>query len=170
MVGDLDSLDREHQEYLKRKRVPHLQKPAEKDESDLEIALKVAKSWGGTSVEILGGFGGRLDHLLFNLVGALSLAHQFGLEARMTGSRQEAFLVHGQGDVHDRQGWTASLLCLTEQVEGVFLHGFRYRLGGETLYRHHSRSLSNRVDAKEAFIRAKKGLLLALLLAPDKKD
>src|SRR5687768_773226 len=72
VVGDLDSVT---PDALARARddgadvEPH---PSEKDETDLELALRRAVTLGVQRVTVVGGGGGRHDHLLAN---ALVLGH-----------------------------------------------------------------------------------------------
>jgi thiamine pyrophosphokinase len=140
--------------------------PPAKDASDLELALREAAAMGASEALLLGAFGGRADHLLFNLIGCLGLARELGLRARALGSQGEAFLVDLREVVEGRRGWLCSLLSLEPESRGVRLAGFRYPLAGETLYRASTRGLSNVVAAERAEIALESGLLLAMLTPP----
>lgn len=163
VVGDMDSLGTQPVEAELERH------PAEKDESDLELAFAAAARRGGREVVLLGALGGRLDHTLFNLVAGLSYARELGLRVRVAGSSAEVYLVDGEHVLTRCLGRTCSLLALSEEVSEVDLEGFRYPLQGGTLHRARSRGLSNVVSADVARIRAGKGLLLLILpggLAP----
>ena len=68
VVGDFDSIgDREALGEIDRARIKSF--PADKDETDTEIAVRLLREHGMEEIVIAGGGGGRLDHL----VGILSL-------------------------------------------------------------------------------------------------
>ncbi|MEW6279587.1 MAG: thiamine diphosphokinase [Candidatus Eremiobacterota bacterium] len=166
VVGDLDSLGSEELHQLHRLGIPLQQSPPEKDQSDLELAIQAAAAWGATEVHLLGALGGRTDHMLFNLVACLSYCHRLGLPAHVLSSHTEARLVVDRWDISGRGGWLCSLLSLSEETVEVHLEGFLYPLAGETLHRHSSRGLSNRIQSDPARIRIRSGLLLAVLTPP----
>ncbi|MCA9790393.1 MAG: thiamine diphosphokinase [Candidatus Eremiobacteraeota bacterium] len=166
VVGDLDSLTPEQIDRLERSRIPVRRLPVTKDASDLELAMQLAHSWGARDVIVLGALGGRTDHLLFNLVAGLCYCREVGMRTVLANHDQEAFLVEPDHRILERQGWIASLLCLSATCTGVALKGFEFPLEGESLRRASSRTLSNRILAEEASISLEEGLLLALLVMP----
>lgn len=166
VVGDLDSLTLEQVAALERSRIPVRRLPVGKDASDLELAMQLAHAWGARDLVVLGALGGRTDHLLFNLVAGLCYCRQAGMRTILASHDQEAFLVEPNHLISQRQGWIASLLCLSDTCTGVDLKGFAFPLEGETLTRASSRTLSNRILETEATIALQEGLLLALLVMP----
>ncbi|WP_125579596.1 thiamine diphosphokinase [Lacticaseibacillus suibinensis] len=66
-VGDFDSLTREEFAQVKAQVKSLHQAPAEKDETDTEMAVRFAFAAGADQVRLVGATGGRLDHLLSNL-------------------------------------------------------------------------------------------------------
>ncbi|MCD2254490.1 thiamine diphosphokinase [Listeria marthii] len=67
-MGDFDSLTTEELADLKTKVDEVLEFPAEKDETDTEIGLSWAMEQHPDVIRIFGATGGRLDHLLANLM------------------------------------------------------------------------------------------------------
>ncbi|MBC1999530.1 thiamine diphosphokinase [Listeria marthii] len=67
-MGDFDSLTTEELADLKTKVDEVLEFPAEKDETDTEIGLSWAMEQHPDIIRIFGATGGRLDHLLANLM------------------------------------------------------------------------------------------------------
>lgn len=163
VVGDFDSLGAAEMAALAQHDIPVVRGEPEKDQSDLEMALELAQSWKAGLVTLLGALDGRVDHMLFNMVSCLCRCRQLGLPARVKASKMEAFLVWSEAVVEGREGALCSLLSLDEETRGVTLRGFQYGLENETLYRHSTRGLSNRIVAPRASIRVKQGLLLAQL-------
>ncbi|MET3644783.1 thiamine diphosphokinase [Streptococcus gallinaceus] len=67
-VGDFDSVSAEELQWIKAEAKSLTQAPAEKDDTDLELALKtVFEQYPEAQVSVLGAFGGRLDHMMSNL-------------------------------------------------------------------------------------------------------
>jgi thiamine pyrophosphokinase len=161
VVGDLDSLG--PQETVALEAVHVVRGRIDKDQSDLEMALDLAKFWEATDVVLLGALDGRIDHMLFNLISCLCYSRKLGLATRVKGSRLEAFLVDRYARIEEREGWLCSLLSLEEETVGVTLKGFQYPLEDGTLYRHSTRGLSNRIQSPTASIKLQQGLLLAQL-------
>lgn len=67
-VGDFDSVTDTEFEKIKAAAGKIHQSPAEKDDTDTELALKVIfEEYPESEVTIFGAFGGRIDHFLSNL-------------------------------------------------------------------------------------------------------
>ncbi|MBL6440260.1 thiamine diphosphokinase [Streptococcus suis] len=67
-MGDFDSVTPEELGRIKDLAERFLQAPAEKDDTDLELALKeVFKVYPQAQVHIYGALGGRMDHMMANL-------------------------------------------------------------------------------------------------------
>ncbi|HFI0231340.1 TPA: thiamine diphosphokinase [Streptococcus suis] len=67
-IGDFDSVTPEELGRIKEQAEYFLQAPAEKDDTDLELALKeVFKAYPQAQVRIYGALGGRMDHMMANL-------------------------------------------------------------------------------------------------------
>ena len=66
VVGDFDSADPAAVDAAVAGGAEVRRYPAEKDQSDLELAVRAARDGGATHVIVVGGSGGRLDHLLAN--------------------------------------------------------------------------------------------------------
>ncbi|HEM5036425.1 TPA: thiamine diphosphokinase [Streptococcus suis] len=67
-IGDFDSVTPEELGRIKNQAERFLQAPAEKDDTDLELALKeIFKVYPQAQVRIYGALGGRMDHMMANL-------------------------------------------------------------------------------------------------------
>ncbi|HEM4088704.1 TPA: thiamine diphosphokinase [Streptococcus suis] len=67
-IGDFDSVTSEELGRIKDQAGRFLQAPAEKDDTDLELALKeIFKAYPQAQVRIYGALGGRMDHMMANL-------------------------------------------------------------------------------------------------------
>lgn len=70
VIGDLDSLDPDSLARLEAEGVAIETYPSEKDDTDLDLALRVVRSRGVDAATVTGAFAGRLDHTLA-AIGAL---------------------------------------------------------------------------------------------------
>ena len=67
-IGDFDSVSQEEFQEIQKVAKKTIQAPAEKDDTDTELALKtVFAKFPRAEVTVFGVFGGRLDHMLSNL-------------------------------------------------------------------------------------------------------
>lgn len=165
IVGDSDSLDEDTARWLEEGRASWQRYPADKNESDLELALIYAAEAGATNISILGALGGRPDQTVANLQ---LLAHPAlaGRRVRLLGEDYCLSLLRGgettriEGVVGD----TVSLLPLSGEACGVRTTGLRWALAGDTLHLGRARGLSNEMTAPLAEVGLERGLLLIVHL------
>jgi len=163
LVGDLDSIDPTTLASLRAAGVPVEIAPTGKDESDTELAIRAALIRGADRLTIVGGLGGRPDHLLAN-IGLLALPELAGRPIELLDGATRVTLVRGPGvvDLAGRVGDLVSLLPLGPGVEGVSASGVQWPLDDEPLPIGPARGLSNRRTAPIARISIRTGLLVAI--------
>jgi thiamine pyrophosphokinase len=169
VVGDLDSVTDEglaHARAAGAEVEPH---PAEKDETDLELALRRAVALGVRRVTVIGGGGGRHDHLLAN---ALVLGHDdyaaLAIEARVGTARLT--VIRTRAELRGAPGSFLSLLPLGRPARGIRTEGLRYPLRDEELAPGTTRGVSNEFVETSAVVSLRDGVLLAVqpdFLAPE---
>ncbi|MBX0326146.1 thiamine diphosphokinase [Oscillochloris sp. ZM17-4] len=161
VIGDLDSLEPQAEAAFRAAGVEVIRLPAEKDETDLELALLLAVGRGAGQIDILGALGGRWDQGLAN-VAMLALPELAGLRVRLLDVAQEAFLVRGASDIPGAAGDTVSLLPLGGPAYGITTRGLFYPLDGATLRFERSRGVSNLITAPPAHVSVGEGMLLVV--------
>lgn len=88
-LGDFDSVSAEDADRYRS--VPQIAFPADKDQTDGEIAVAAARERGATDLLLAGAFGGpRADHALLHHLQAVQLAKE-GLEVFLSDGRQEGY-------------------------------------------------------------------------------
>jgi thiamine pyrophosphokinase len=139
--------------------------PAEKDETDLELALFTALERGAKEITILGGLGGRLDHTLGNiyLLAAPQLA-QAGAKVRLLAEQEEVFVLRGGHtlELPGQPGDILSLIPLTPEARGILTENLYYPLRHEPLFIGPTRGISNVFTAGTASVTFEEGLLLVI--------
>jgi thiamine pyrophosphokinase len=161
LIGDFDSFPEEARQSLLLAGTRMKSFPAEKDETDLELAIWFALQEGYTAILILGGLGGRTDQILANL----SLLTDPALreyDIRIDDGREEALRVGEETILRGTPGDVVSLLPWGVPAEGVVTEGMKYPLRGETLLPHKTRGVSNRMLSKKALISAERGVLVCI--------
>ncbi len=157
LVGDLDSVslnavdrhDGEVEQYS-----------VDKDYTDLELAMEAAMRYGDVVI-VVGGHGGRLDHLVAN---AELLADHRWSAARILWLAGEdlATVVRHQAALHGRVGDLVSLIPLGGHAIGVTTQGLQWSLNDAILAAGSTRGLSNRFVGTAAHLSVRQGALLAV--------
>ncbi|NWJ44731.1 MAG: thiamine diphosphokinase [Chloroflexi bacterium] len=167
LVGDMDSIaPAVLRELTARPSVKVDSHPAEKDETDLELAIERALSEGATEITIVGGVGGRLDHTLGNLylLAMPSLARSKA-RVRILSENEEVFLLSPDDSpllLEGKKGELVSLFPFNGDATGVYTENLYYPLRHETLYFGPSRGISNVMLAESAEISLEEGRLLII--------
>lgn len=160
-VGDFDSASPDAVAAAEEAGARIERHPAEKDATDLELALDAALELGPTRVLVLVGIGDRLDHLLsvFLLLGSPRYA---GVELDAHIGPARAHVVRAERTLSGTHGEVLSLFALHGPARGVRTSGLVYPLDGETLEPGSSRGVSNVFAGRTASISVELGVLLAV--------
>jgi thiamine pyrophosphokinase len=135
--------------------------PAAKDATDLALAMDEAVRLGARRITVVGGAGGRLDHLLAN---ALLLAADDYAAAHVVAHLGAATItvVRDEALLRGRRGELVSLLPVNGPAHGITTDGLLYPLHDETLAPGSSRGVSNELARRTAHVRLRSGVLLAV--------
>lgn len=159
--GDFDSTSvEEFNQLSKLIEVDRL--PSEKDETDLEVAVKFAVTGDYKNVYIHGATGGRMDHFLGNL--QLLLNHDVLM------SSSDFYIVDNQNVIqvlstgtHVIEHWSgmAYVSFIPVQDEVILsISGLKYELDRAILELGKTRTVSNEFVTKRAEVSVKNGLLI----------
>lgn len=159
VIGDMDSLDGETRAWLEANNVEMLQYPRAKDETDLELAILLARERGATETLILGASGGRADQWLANVM-LLTRSPN----VKLTDATTEMWVGTGNEQIEGHAGDVISLIPLDPTVTGITTTGLEYPLRGETLERGSTRGISNVMLGERAGVRWNAGTLLLVHL------
>lgn len=158
-VGDFDSLDAEMQAELTRLGCQLVRVPAEKDETDTELAIDFALQQGASKITIVGALGGaRFEHTVANIH---LLADYLTLPVELVDGDSRGWLVQGPTTawIEGQEGDLLSLLPLTA-VTGVRTEHLKYPLQDEPLAFGKPRGISNVLLGAQASVSLQEGLLL----------
>lgn len=171
IAGDFDTIDpRVLALYENREDVRIHRFNPQKDDTDSEIAVRLALEYESTYIDMLGAVGSRLDHTLGN-IRLLGLIHQAGKssfprEAYIYNRNNRVRLVEKECVLKKEEtfGKYVSLLPFTQTVTGITLEGFLYPLREHTMDIFHTPTLgiSNEIVEAEARITCREGVLLVI--------
>jgi thiamine pyrophosphokinase len=165
VLGDFDSLEPDALELLRRRGATVLPFPADKDQTDLELALIAARERGAQSVTVTAASSGRLDHTLA-VVGAIGTAAD--LRPQLVEPDVHAWVLGEDGRTELAVAGRGSILSLVALGAGarVTVSGVRWPLDDCDLPFGSGLGVSNVVAAESgAVVRLLAGRLL--VLAPD---
>jgi len=161
VLGDLDSASDAAIEWARGRGAEIEKHPADKDQTDLELALAKAARWiedqdreqhGDESVDelvVIGLDGGRIDHWLANL---MTLAGPYTASVTTTAylGRCRVSVVRDHRELWGRPGELVTLLAVGGPADGVTTSGLVYPLSNERLEATSARGVSNVFDAVSA--------------------
>ena len=158
LVGDLDSIGN----YKLDKKTELLQVPAEKDVTDTQLAVETAIERGATELVIIGGFGGRADHMMSNLAILEDLSNR-GIYAVMLDGQNRARFLRSTSTLIPRSGYQyVSLLAVDPVVKCVSVEGCKYPLKKAKLTRSFQYAVSNEILGNCALISVRKGAIYVI--------
>ncbi|MBI3764657.1 MAG: thiamine diphosphokinase [Chloroflexi bacterium] len=174
VVGDFDSLSPDERADLERSGARMVAHPARKDETDLELALRLAIAERAGDILVLGAFGGRWDQTLANLL-LLALFPSTlppaaggagaGPRLRLADGAQQIYLIRGQAQIEGRIGDTVSLIPIGGDARGVTTTGLEYSLTGGALPFGRTLGVSNVLVSEKATVTIRDGMVLCVVIS-----
>jgi len=189
LVGDLDSVDADALEQARRSGTDIRTHPTDKDATDLALALDIvlqraadagvgvgAHDGAGAGagahdradrldVLVIGGHGGRIDHLVANLL-LLAAERHAALRLSAWWGTDVVHIVRDTVTLTGDVGSSVSLLALHGGAEGVRTTGLRFPLTDAALEPGSTLGMSNQLSDPRATVTIRRGVL-AVLQCPE---
>jgi len=165
LIGDLDSAPPDEVARVTRGGGRLLRHSPDKDATDLELALDAAEGEGVERVLVVGGHGGRLDHLIGNAL-LLAAARFRDLEIDAVFGAARLHVVRGHRVLEGEPGDQVSLFALGGTARAVRSTGLRWNLNGDALDPGSTRGISNVFIEYTASLTLEAGVLLAIRPPP----
>ncbi|MEW9124011.1 MAG: thiamine diphosphokinase [Thermotaleaceae bacterium] len=162
VVGDLDSVNEEHLQYIKAYNIPIQKFSPDKDYTDTELAIRYALDLNATDIAIFGAIGTRMDHTLSNIFLLVPLLKR-GIQGKLIDEYNEISITHNNIEVEKKIGNNITILPLVSQVKGITLEGFQYPLEEYDMKMGESIGISNRVLSDYGKIIVQEGILLVII-------
>lgn len=164
IVGDFDSVKQNILAYFRRQdEIRFIEFQPEKDETDTELALKLAISLAPDEICVIGATGSRIDHVLGNIQ-LLCKPLENHIPCMLVDPTNRIRLAGRQLTMKkaDQFGKYVSFLPLTTEAEGVTLRGFKYPLTEYCMTSDNSLGVSNEITADVAEVTVQKGILIMI--------
>jgi thiamine pyrophosphokinase len=166
VVGDMDSVDPERLALAEAAGATVLRHPADKDATDLELALAVGVAARPDRVVVVGSAGGRLDHLL-GVVAVLASGRWAAVEVDAWLGVALVHVVRGRRSFFGVPGETVSLLAHGGPATGVTTTGLRWALDAGVLDPGSALGVSNVLVAEAAQIEVGEGCVVVVRPGPE---
>jgi thiamine pyrophosphokinase len=161
IIGDLDSADPGTVKNLAAQGVEVREFPADKDETDLELAISATLDQNPQAILIVAALGNRLDQTLANLF-LLTRSDLSRLDIRLVDGMREVFLIQEEATISGEIGQRVSLIPLCRPAKGIQTKGLKFPLHTETLFPDQTRGISNVMSEQSAKITLQEGQLLCI--------
>ena len=153
LLGDFDSLGEPD--------VPNgtelIRVPVEKNDTDTQLAVRVALERGARELVIIGGLEGRVDHTLSSLAILEDLAAKH-IPAVLTNGKNRVRFLRNNGALLARGKYRFfSLLAADPVVKGVTVEGCKYPLKNAKLSRLNQYAVSNEIVGNCALVEIRRG-------------
>lgn len=136
--------------------------PAEKDDTDTMLAVKLALERGFSDLRLYGCLGGRFDHTMANLQ-TLAYVKMHGANAILYGERCEIHLLRNEKAVFPRKdGYYFSIFAFDGPCSGITLEGMKYPLQNADLTCSFPLGVSNEIISEYGAAEVKNGSLLVI--------
>ncbi len=163
IIGDFDSIEREDLQYFQSKGSKVIQHPADKDNTDLELAVLHAQSCGVDEIFVFGGLGYRWDQSIANIL-LLASSNLADLDVRLVEADQMIRVLRPgkKYEITGSRGDIVSLIPLGGDATGIRTDGLHYPLENEDLQLGSTRGISNILDQESASVETCRGILLCI--------
>lgn len=158
LVGDLDSVN---PDTLATSRARVERHSPDKDATDLDLALQAALRRQPDRILVVGGQGGRFDHLV-GTISLLTSARWSAVELEWIAAGARVRVIRDRSIFHGEPGTIVSLIAVDGPATGVTSMGLHWNLTDATLRPGSTLGISNRFEEPEATVDLAEGTLLAV--------
>ena len=162
-VGDMDSVSPEALAAAEQAGTRIERHPADKDQTDLELALELAARLSDRVI-VIGAAGGRLDHLIGNLA-VLASTQWSGVDMEAWLGNAQAVVVHHHRALDVEPDTTVSLFAVGGPAR-VTTTGLAWPLNDEILDPFTSRGISNRATTSSPQLSVHEGVVMVVIPHP----
>lgn len=159
IVGDMDSILEETKKLYESKNIKFITFPKEKDKTDGELMIEeILKSGKYDEIDIIGGFGGRIDHFLANIF--LMEKYQ---NIKFVSDTTSMETVTDKKKIEKCKGKTISIIPISDKVKIKRLSGFQYCVENIDIKRGDTTGISNVATEDIAEIEIESGKVIVVV-------
>lgn len=157
VIGDNDSIS------MPQASIPNILYKSEKDETDMDLAVRKAIDLGYDKIKIYGGYGDRPDHFLANIQLMARYSKQ-KINIVLYADNFIAVCLNNQ-KIHFKKtdkDKTISIFSLDNTTDDVCIKGLKYEIKNANLTNDFALGVSNQSIGTEAIIQSGKGIILII--------
>lgn len=164
ILGDFDSVDPGTLARYKNLNIETVTFSAEKDYTDMELAVEYAVKRGCKHIVLAGASGTRLDHTVANIQ-LLEKYHQMGIDMEIIDNNNHIWIISGRTieKIKRKKNYFVSMAPVTKTIEGLTLEGFKYPLDNVKVKRGSTLLVSNEIIQDEGRIILEQGTALVFV-------
>lgn len=168
VIGDFDSLSEEELTFFESNGSELIKYPAQKDETDLELAVNFAMHQGFIDVSVYGAFGGRWDMTFANVLLFASPIYT-GIHFKIIDTKTTAYILRSGETLKfkSKPGSTVSIMPLRGSATGLTYNGLKWSLEKATLPFGTPKGVSNQTTQKVSEIFLEEGIILIFVFDSD---
>ena len=168
LIGDLDSVEPQQASLVEASGTRVARFSPRKDQTDLELAVRLAIAEGAADILIFGALGARWDHTLANLL-LLANPDFRSVRLRLVDGRQQIYVIQGEAVIDGQPGDTVSLISLQGDASGVTTTGLDYPLQRGRLAFGSTLGVSNVLLGAKATVRVEEGLVACIVIGREQE-
>ncbi|WP_455538444.1 thiamine diphosphokinase [Terrisporobacter sp.] len=162
IIGDLDSIDKDIVYYYKNKNINLKKYPREKDETDSQICINLAKDLNCSEVDFYGALGGRIDHTIAN-IGLMHYSRKMNIKPKIISEKEEVIIIKNEEIIlKGNKGDTISIIPIMKDANNVTLKKLKYKLDNSKIGYLSSLGVSNEMLEDECIIKIEDGYALII--------
>ena len=159
IIGDMDSITAETKSIYESKNIKFITFPKEKDKTDGELMIEeILNSGEYEEIDIIGGFGGRVDHFLSNIF----LLEKYE-KIRFISDETLMEVLKDRKEIRDCKGKTISVIPISDKVRIKRLTGFKYCVENLNMKRGETTGISNIVTEDRAVVEVESGKVIVVV-------
>jgi thiamine pyrophosphokinase len=162
LIGDMDSIRPEHLVEAQASNAEIIEHPIDKDFTDTELALQLARKFDYRHIHLVSGGGDRFDHLLAMVHSLVKHADDATMSAHVGDNYIHIVTPREAAQLDLAVGSTVSLIPLGGNAKGVTTSGLQWELKRNTLHSFASRGVSNIATSSEVRISLRTGALAVI--------
>lgn len=162
IIGDLDSVNKLVLKKYLDMNVDLIKYPAEKNYTDMELAIEYAVDKGVKDIILIGASGTRLDHTIANIM-LIERYFKQGIKMKIIDNNNTVQIVTNNMEIKNKKNYNVSIIPITDSIEGITLQGFKYPLNDVIVKRGSTLCVSNIITDEKGIIKLNKGTALVFI-------
>lgn len=162
IIGDLDSVNAFVLKKYRDMDIEIVKYPAEKNFTDMELAIEYAVDKGYKDIVLIGATGSRLDHTVANTL-LIEAYFKKGVKIKIIDNNNLVQIVTNKMEIKYKQNYFVSIIPTTDRIEGITLEGFKYPLNNVNVNRGSTLCISNQIIEEKGIITLNKGNALVFV-------